>query len=348
MIVAAWSTHDGRPCIRVAAARAGARIDVRPAGAADLGAGPAMAGSLVPDGRDWCFLPRFPFLDGTTYTVHVDGERTDLARRSDRRTGPTEVVAIYPTSTQVPRNLLRFHLWFSAPMSTGGSAPVRLEAADGSELVAATMPTEYELWDSSHRRLTVLLDPARIKRGLVGQREIGYSLQPGSEFRLVVADGFRDAVGRPVRSGTARRYEVGGDERRPVIPSDWSLGAPAAYAREPLVVGFDRPLDHALLGRCLHITDPTGRTVAGGAELGRHERSWRFTPRQAWAAGPHRLVVDAALEDLAGNSVGRLFDRDLRRPQDDPSGSGPVPLAFSVHRSCSSGAAASRLPEGVR
>ena len=32
-----------------------------------------MAGRLVRDGDDLCFVPRFAFLDGTTYTVTVDG-----------------------------------------------------------------------------------------------------------------------------------------------------------------------------------------------------------------------------------------------------------------------------------
>ena len=32
-----------------------------------------MAGQLVPDGATLCFVPRFAFVDGTTYTVVVDG-----------------------------------------------------------------------------------------------------------------------------------------------------------------------------------------------------------------------------------------------------------------------------------
>jgi hypothetical protein len=32
----------------------------------------------------------------------------------------------------------------------------------------------------------------------------------------------------------------------------------------------------------------------------------------------HELIVDALLEDLAGNSLARVFDRDLTRLTDDP------------------------------
>ena len=33
-----------------------------------------------------------------------------------------------------------------------------------------------------------------------------------------------------------------------------------------------------------------------------------------WRAGPHLLLVDRALEDLAGNSVGRPFEVDVFGP----------------------------------
>jgi hypothetical protein len=41
------------------------------------------------------------------------------------------------------------------------------------------------------------------------------------------------------------------------------------------------------------------------------------------------LVVDPALEDLAGNSVSRVFDRDLTRPVDAPRDARPVTLTFN-------------------
>jgi hypothetical protein len=47
----------------------------------------------------------------------------------------------------------------------------------------------------------------------------------------------------------------------------------------------------------------------------------------AWASGPHQLVVDPVLEDLAGNSVSRVFDRDLSRSEDQGRGWLPGGLA---------------------
>lgn len=173
-----------------------------------------------------------------------------------------------------------------------------------------------------------MLDPARIKRGLAGHRAAGYPLRAGEPVRLVVDAGFRDAAGTPLRAGAERRYAVGPDERRRVEPGDWTLAVPSAGGTEPLRVTFGRPLDHGLLARCLHVTGPGGTRVDGTAQMGPQDRSWRLVPRAAWAAGAHRLVVDPVLEDLAGNSVSRVFDRDLGRPEDDPRSAGFVTVAF--------------------
>jgi hypothetical protein len=292
-----------------------------------------MAGRLVRDEADLCFVPRFAFLDGTAYTVTVDGAvAATLVRGGPDRAPTTEVSAIYPTSHEVPRNLLRLYVWFSAPMSEGYAAgQVWLADDDGATIAGALLRVEQELWDGTHRRLTVLLDPARIKRGLAGHQNYGYPLRAGEPVLVVVDGGFRDARGLPLRAGTQRRYQVGGDERRHVDPRDWTLTVPRARTCEPVHVRFERPMDHGLLNRCLVVTGPDGELVAGARRIGRSETTWQLVPSQAWVDGPHQLIIDPVLEDLAGNSVSRVFDRDLARPEDQPRPACPVTLTFGPH-----------------
>jgi hypothetical protein len=289
-----------------------------------------MAGRLVRDGGDICFVPRFPFVAGTTYAVAVGGTESAVIVRPRPDTPPTtEGLDIRPNATVVPRNLLRLYVSFSDKMSEGYAADhVRLLDEAGQRVEGALLPSEQELWDGARRRLTVLLDPARIKRGLISHLETGYPLRTGEPFRLVVDEGFRDAGGRPLRVGFERRYEVGADERGRVDPAGWALDVPTASSREPLEVRFGRPLDHGLLARCLQVLDPEGRRIEGAPRVGPEEQSWSLTPVEAWLPGPHQLIVDPALEDLAGNSVSRVFDRDLSRPEDAPREARPVAVAF--------------------
>jgi hypothetical protein len=327
---ARWSRGEGGDCIRLTGLPAGADVRVFPGTAVKAGGLPPMAGRLERDGADLCFVPRFAFLDGMSYTVTVEGTSAAvLVRPRADRPAVTEVTGIRPTADQVPVNLLRFYVWFSAPMSEGYAAgQVRLARDDGSVIAGALLPAEHELWDASRRRLTVLLDPARIKRGLTGHDQVGYPLRPGEPFRLVVGDGFRDAQGLPLRHSAERRYEVGGEERRHVDPVSWELAVPPAGTCEPLRVTFGRPLDHGLLARCLQVRGPGGEFVDGTARIGPGERSWQLAPSRAWAAAAHRLVVEPVLEDLAGNSVSRVFDRDLARPEDEPRPARPVTIVF--------------------
>jgi hypothetical protein len=304
--------------IRLRGVPPGTEIQVRPWSDAVVEDRPPMAGRLVRDGDVVCFVPRFAFVDGTAYTVRIGGAvAATLIRPRPDRPATTEVADIYPTTAEVPSNLLRCYVWFTGPMSVGYAGDhLRLVDDAGDTIVGALLPADHELWDADRTRLTVLLDPGRIKRGLVGQRQAGSALRPGTSFRLMVDKEFRDAQGIPLRSGAERLYRVEGDERRRVDPSTWTVTVPASDSREPLALGFDRPLDHGLLAHCLQVIGPDGLPTDGTPELGSGERSWRLTPLQPWVSGPYQLTVNPVLEDLAGNSVTRVFDRDLSQPDD--------------------------------
>ena len=75
------------------------------------------------------------------------------------------------------------------------------------------------------------------------------------------------------------------------------------------------------------------------AETGAGERNWSFTPDNPWTTGEHRLVVEPRLEDVAGNSPARVFDRDVTKAEDAPGEWEAVEVSFvcagpaSVHLS---------------
>jgi hypothetical protein len=77
----------------------------------------------------------------------------------------------------VPENLLRMYVEFSAPMgSRQAGAFVRLlDRTSGSDTVVdeAFLPVEADFWSSDHKRYTLFLDPGRVKRGILPNRERG-------------------------------------------------------------------------------------------------------------------------------------------------------------------------------
>ena len=299
---------------------------------------PPAAGRLLVDAEAVWFAPRFPFADGVSYSLlvasggHADGpEVWEIQRPSPETSSRTTVVAIYPTAADLPVNLLRVYVHFSAPMSEGWAArAIRVSREDtGETLEDVFLPPEPELWDAQRMRLTMLLDPGRIKRGLVPNLEFGYPLVEDTTVRVAVDPSFRDAVGQPLRAGAERSYSIGLALRSRIDPTAWQLTPPAAGSRAPLQVAFDRPLDHGLLQHCLSVQDGDGSTVGGLAETGASERNWRFTPDNPWPTGEYRLVVEPRLEDVAGNSPARVFDRDVTKPEDAPGEWEAVTVGFA-------------------
>jgi hypothetical protein len=361
-----WSHHDGVDCLLLVGLAGGSanlralterelarRLPVYPSelvrgddehpGAVATGAVPQIGGRYVVGSDGVFFVPRYAFLDGTSYTLLVhrsiadsaapthhfdleDYEQLAIERELPAGDATTRVIEIFPTAREIPRNQLKLYVQFSAPMSDDQVAGhVQVRRADTLEpLSDVLLPMDPELWDPAGARVTILFDPARIKRGLAPHRERGYPLEVGVPVEVVVDAGFRDADGRDLADVHVRRYDVGADVRARVDTRQWAVTAPKAGSTDSLAVEFDRPLDHALLQHCLGVVDAGGAVVAGRVRVGPGERSWQLDPVVPWLYGPYRLVVDAMLEDLAGNSLARVFDRELARSDHTPVGNASV------------------------
>ena len=350
-----WARYQGRDCLKISgwteaelgeldgldAGTSPRRLAVYPTEALpedrDRMAFPPAAGRFVAEGEAAWFVPRFPFVDGVSYSLLVrsasgaDGaEAWDIRRPSSEGSATTEALVIYPTAAELPVNLLRVYVHFSAPMSEGWAArAITVTRADtGETLDDVFLPPEPELWDAERKRLTMLLDPGRIKRGLVPNLEFGYPLVEGTTVRISIDPAFRDATGQPLKAGAERSYGIGPALRSRIDPTAWRLSAPTVGSRDQLLVEFDRPLDHGLLQHCLSVQDGYGRTIEGAGETGKGEGSWRFAPDNPWTTGEYRLVVEPRLEDVAGNTPVRVFDRDVTLAEDAPAERRALVISF--------------------
>jgi hypothetical protein len=337
-----------REMSRLTAAELSQRLVILPTeiieGSADLHALQPMAGRFEIEGGAVYFIPRYPFMEGSSYSLvlsldsvgKVAGspEIWTIQRPAASGVPATSVVAVYPSASELPVNALRLYIHFSNPMSEGWAArAVHVHRADSRQpLEEVFLATETELWDRERRRLTILLDPGRIKRGLVPNMEAGYPLMEGVPVVVSIDTAFRDAVGWPLRRGAERRYEVGPPVRALVDPANWRFHCPYAGSGDSLLVEFDRPLDHALLEHSLWVRKASGLPLAGRGIIGPSEASWRFEPLSPWDAGRYAVTVDPRLEDLAGNSLIRVFDRDLMRAEDAPSDAHPGEITFTIEQ----------------
>jgi hypothetical protein len=213
----------------------------------------------------------------------------------------------------LPSNTLRWYIEFSSPMETGNAlAHVHLLDEAGREVKGAFLALDQELWDPERRRVTLLFDPGRVKRGVRTNEESGAPLVDGRRYRLVVDDSWPDGTGAALASGAELAFAAGGDDRRSPDPAQWRLTIPSAGTRDGLAVAFGESLDHALAQRMVTVYDMLGTRVGGTVTLAANDSVWVFSPERAWSEGDYSLHVDSALEDVAGNSVAQVFDTDRR------------------------------------
>ena len=298
------------------------------------------------------FLPRFPLRRSLTYRVEFD--LTPLLSRGNLAyddsmmealvadlklpaapTPPrTTLTGIYPSAEVLPENLLKFYLEFSGPMSRGEAYEhITLLDGRGEAIELPFLELDEELWDPSATRLTLFIDPGRIKRGLKPHEEIGPSLLEGGEYQLVINPNWRDAHRKELVNPIRKHFSVGPPDYTPIDPNTWKISTPPAGTTTPLVVTFSQPLDYGLLQRVLQIEDQDGEPLEGSTRVDKNESQWSFTPAAEWKPGEWALVVDRVLEDLAGNSVGRAFDVEVVEITDryDSRRRGrPVKLTFQI------------------
>jgi hypothetical protein len=283
------------------------------AGAGDL---PPVVGTYTTETNAVVFHPGFPIAPGVSYRAvfrpptggapiekTFDGPSRDL-------TPTARIERAYPSTDVLPSNQLRIYIYFSQPMSRNEAGQrVHMLDATGKILPGVFLPGE-ELWSPDFRRLTMTLDPGRIKRGLTSNEAMGPPITEGKRYTLAIDRDWPDAHGVRMTEGFRKPFRGGPAQRNPPDPKQWKITAPKAGTTEALTVDFPSPMNYPLLQRMLQVSGPSG-TIAGTVAIDKQESEWRFTPRAPWKAGENKLVVDTGLEDLAGNHIGAAFDIDV-------------------------------------
>jgi hypothetical protein len=218
-----------------------------------------------------------------------------------------------PSADVWPENVLKVYVTFSSPMRIGEAwGHIRMLDAGGAAMGGMFVEIDQELWDPEGRRLTVLFDPGRIKRGLIDNLNEGPPLTVGGRFTLEIDAYWRDAAGGLLAEPFRKTITVAAPLRSPIDPDAWRLTPPAGPT-DPLVVDFGRSLDAALAARAITVRRD-GAIVACEVELQAAETRLAFHPTRPWTSGRYSLHAEAILEDIAGNRIGRPFDIDRSDP----------------------------------
>jgi hypothetical protein len=215
------------------------------------------------------------------------------------------IVAVRPETETVPSNFLRLYIDFSRPMA-GEDVFEHVQLLDAAGTPIDDAFREIELWSRGNRRLMLYVHPGRVKTGLALGDQFGPVIEQGKSYALRILPGMKARNGRAVAVGAVRRLRVGGPDHEGPDLSRWILHA----APQRVEIDCDDWLDHAGLEEFLTVEGVPGRWSVEG-------RRATFFPSKRLSPGEYRLLVDARLEDLCGNS--------FIRPFETPSGATPLP-----------------------
>lgn len=276
----------------------------------------AVQGQHEIKGNYLLFKSYFPFESGMTYIVRTMGATADSLYSyqsfqigNKKRAEDAKVVSIYPTASQLPENLLRFYIYFNTPMKKGQALKhIQLIDEGGNIDNHAFMEFKQELWSSDGKRLTLLFDPGRIKRGVSTNRFKGPAILEGNSYKLKISGSWQDVYGQELSVNTIKDFRVVNAYRHHIKVSDWVIAQPKLNSSDTLVINLDRIIDHALIQSMVKIIDVGDNIVNGYWEFLEHEKSLIFIPKKKWKKGKYQIIIDSRLEDVSGNNLQNLLD----------------------------------------
>lgn len=203
------------------------------------------------------------------------------------------IVDVAPSGPTVPAQLLRLSVTFAAPQAEGSVSTVALVRADRTAIAGALL--DQQLWSPDRRKLTLLLNPGRVKSGLIARADAGPVLRP------------RDIVALTIAGAVVRRWRVIAGGCTIPDPASWTLAAPRSGSRQPLRLGFPGPID-ALSRDLIAVADFSENRIDGSATLSDGERRWSFVPVAPWPTGLLQIVVHPRLENPCGDEPREPFE----------------------------------------
>ncbi len=278
---------------------------------------PSLLGTHSVTETELRFTSRFPLSPSAQYRVElaqdlVTGPYHELtvvfSSLPKKRMPAATVFAVYPSADVLPENLLKFYIYFSAPMSRGEAYERIHLIHDGAEVESPFLELGEELWDAEQKRFTLFVHPGRIKRGLKPREDSGTPMTEGKEYTLRIDAEWLGADRKPLATLFEKKFRVAGADAQQPDSKQWKIGLPKANSKQPVTLTFDEPLDHAMLSRVISVRGASNALLVGSVSVTAHETVWSFEPIEAWMPGTYSIALATNLEDLVGNSLARPFE----------------------------------------
>ena len=294
-----------------------------------LGGSRAILGSWEYKQEIHFFRPVLSLSAGIDYIVYRNDRPTHSFKLPKEDVIAPTITAFFPSADTVPENLLKCYVQFSKPMREKDLySYITVSDGQGKEVREVILPLEPALWNEDRTMLTFWIDPGRVKRGLKRNRRLGAPITEGESYTFAISENWQSADGAPLGTPWQKTFYVAARTEKLAEPQNWQVIPPKTGTTDPLTMIFPQNMDY--------LTTLSGFTILkdgiaqkGTAEMGNGEKRWLFQPSKPWVTGTYTIEITPSIEDLAGNSLLRPFDRDLQK-QEAASKPASHQLSFTI------------------
>lgn len=278
---------------------------------------PAILGENILVEEGVRFEPLIPFRSKYKYEVRIRNSKIgEITIPAPLNSKAPAILGVFPSQDTLPQNLLKFYFQFLQPMREGEALKHIFLVSRNDTVPFVFLDLQPELWNQERTMLTLWLDPGRIKRELQPNKKLGEPLEKNRWYELIVDPSWADAKGDVLAKTFSRSFFVSERDSLSPVMELWKIIAPKPGSRDALQVEFDENLDYVLVKEAIEILDEGGKPVAGEVILIKEESVYLFEPEIPWKTGMYKFQSEGRLEDLAGNNLNRVFDRDISQSTD--------------------------------
>lgn len=273
----------------------------------------AILGSFTQNATNVHFIPLLPFQKNSDYTVVYKNQTYPFILPLDPSYDHLQIETLYPNTATVPSNFLKWYIRFSKPVNPSKIYDhiYLINNQTNTKVDRALLPLETPLLSNDGTLLTLWVEPGRQKRDLGPNKRLGEVLILDTSYTLIIDKDLKDTQGISMKMEYTHAFTVSTSDRTKPAISSWKLHLPTSKTKEALQIDFQELLDFGSLQNTIHILDESGNNVAGNFTVQSNQKSIIFNPSYNWNKGYYHILCESIIEDISGNNLERLFDRDI-------------------------------------
>ncbi len=222
------------------------------------------------------------------------------------------VTEVYPRADKLPENLLRLYVYFDQPMHRNDALKaIRLLDENENVVDGTFLANKVDLWSPDGHRLTLLLDPGRVKTGLRAHNTMGRAIKSGNRYTLQIDSSISNEQGCNLTAEFNKIFNVIDADYSAVDLSQWNVITPQLNSMDWLDIQLNKPHDHVSLAYSIRVIDENNSIIPGHIDLGAADSQWLFQPIKPWQDQNYRIVINPMFEDVAGNRLSGSFEQPL-------------------------------------